>query len=124
MSCRHPFSRCSCRAALLVSLAVSERNRHQETLRQAKVELEERVLERTHALQDRIARQERAEHALRDLSWRLLHAQDEDRRRIARDLHDSTGQSLAALGRLLSKLRKNPGNDPELAGQLDEGGMR
>jgi signal transduction histidine kinase len=34
---------------------------------------------------------------LADLSGRLLHSQDEERRRIARDLHDSVGQLLAAL---------------------------
>jgi signal transduction histidine kinase len=35
--------------------------------------------------------------ALRDLSTRLMRSQDEERRRFARDLHDSTAQSLTAL---------------------------
>lgn len=35
--------------------------------------------------------------ALQDLTQRLLRVQDEERRRVARDLHDSTGQTLAAL---------------------------
>ncbi len=37
------------------------------------------------------------EEAYRHLSNRLLTLQDEERRRLARDLHDSTGQRLAAL---------------------------
>jgi signal transduction histidine kinase len=35
---------------------------------------------------------------LRELSARLLQLQDDERRRIARELHDSVGQMLAALG--------------------------
>ena len=39
------------------------------------------------------------------LSDRLLHLQDEERRKIARDLHDSTGQNLVALATMLGQLR-------------------
>ncbi|HZR56726.1 MAG TPA: CHASE3 domain-containing protein [Terriglobales bacterium] len=39
----------------------------------------------------------RAENAVRRLSARLLQAQDEERRKIARELHDGLGQYLAAL---------------------------
>jgi two-component system, NarL family, sensor kinase len=46
-------------------------------------ELESLVLQRTVALEN--------------LSQRLLKVQDEERRRVARDLHDSTGQTLTAL---------------------------
>ena len=44
-----------------------------------------------------ITEQREAEDSLRMLSHRLMHLQDEERRRIARELHDSTGQSLAAM---------------------------
>jgi len=46
-----------------------------------------------------------AEDELRHLSGRLLRLQDEERRRIARDLHDSTGQDLVALATMLGQLR-------------------
>jgi two-component system, chemotaxis family, CheB/CheR fusion protein len=38
-----------------------------------------------------------SEDALRRLSGRLMQVQDDERRRIAREMHDSTGQKLAAL---------------------------
>jgi PAS domain S-box-containing protein len=47
----------------------------------------------------------RAEEELRRLSGRLLRLQDEERRKIARDLHDSTGQELVALATMLGQLR-------------------
>ena len=55
--------------------------------------------------------EERTE-ALRKLSSRLMHVQDEERRRIARELHDSLGQYLAAAKINLEVLSagKNNGN--------------
>jgi two-component system sensor histidine kinase UhpB len=52
--------------------------------------LEQRVVERTSEL-------EAANESLRALSIRILQAQDEERKRIARELHDSVGQLLAAI---------------------------
>jgi signal transduction histidine kinase len=49
-------------------------------------------------VKDRTADLKAAEDRLRMLSTRLLQLQDEERRNIARELHDSTGQVLAALG--------------------------
>ncbi len=52
-----------------------------------------------------ITERKRMEEELRCLSGRLLHLQDDERRRIARDLHDSTGQNLVALATMLGQLR-------------------
>lgn len=54
----------------------------------------------------------RAEHELRRLAGRLLVLQDEERRRIARELHDSTAQNLVALAFNLDRLeRRTPVNE-------------
>ncbi len=52
------------------------------------------------------AEQQTAEEALRRLSATLLRSQDVERRRIARELHDTTGQNLAALAVTLSVLQR------------------
>jgi signal transduction histidine kinase len=49
---------------------------------------------------------------LRDFSGRLMRAQDEERRRIARDLHDSVGQNLAALAMNLGIIANGAKYDP------------
>ncbi|HUA25504.1 MAG TPA: histidine kinase [Steroidobacteraceae bacterium] len=49
------------------------------------------------ALVHDVTARKRAEEQLRRVAAELLQLQDEERRRIGRDLHDSTGQSLAAL---------------------------
>jgi PAS domain S-box-containing protein len=49
----------------------------------------------------------RAEEELRRVSGQLLRLQDEERRGIARDLHDSTGQDLVALATMLGQVRRS-----------------
>jgi PAS domain S-box-containing protein len=65
----------------------------------------------TSAIRD-ISQRKRAEEALRALSGQLLHTQDEERRRIARDLHDSSGQILAALSMNLAPVVSENGEIP------------
>jgi PAS domain S-box-containing protein len=54
---------------------------------------------------------------IRDLSARLLQAQDEERRHIARELHDSAGQTLVALNMGLAEITEHAKHDPT---QLDK----
>jgi PAS domain S-box-containing protein len=49
----------------------------------------------------------RAQDSLRELSGLLLRSQEEERRRVGRDLHDSTGQLLAALQMSLDRLTQS-----------------
>lgn len=55
---------------------------------------------------------------LQELSWQLMRTRDEERRHIARELHDSAGQSLAVLAigldQLLQKSSNSPGIGPDL----------
>jgi PAS domain S-box-containing protein len=83
------------------SFDVTDRIHAQEALVEAHRELEERVQKRTSELTA-------ARDSLRDLSARLLQVRDEERRRIARELHDSIGQLLAALSMNLAALNRDP----------------
>jgi PAS domain S-box-containing protein len=57
----------------------------------------------------------RAEESLRDLSGRLLSVQDEERRRLARELHEQTAQTLVALTLDLGTVRQRLGTTTDPA---------
>lgn len=65
-----------------------------------------------------ITARKQAEAAARELSGRLLAAQDEERRRLARELHDTTAQTLAALCMNLTMLGAKLSPDDPTAAQL------
>jgi len=61
-----------------------------------------------------------SESSLRKLSSHLLRSQDEERRRIGRDLHDSLGQGLVALKMSLDSLAQATPPETEASSQLAE----
>jgi signal transduction histidine kinase len=64
---------------------------------------------------------QRAEDSHRRLSAQLLRAQDDERRRIALELHDSTAQNLAALAMNLARMNLETGSlDPQTREVLSE----
>jgi PAS domain S-box-containing protein len=75
---------------------------------------------RTQAALERLNRElERSHERLRALSRRLLEVQEEERGRLARDLHDDIGQALTALKIQLESLPR-PAGESALRGRLEE----
>jgi PAS domain S-box-containing protein len=90
-------TRCFVRDVTAQKLAEDALRESEANLRAAKEKLESLVEQRT--------------SALRHLSSRILSLQDAERRRIARELHDSLGQYLVGLKVNLDLLRRSPGQE-------------
>jgi len=74
--------------------------------RQLRNKLEESVQDRTRELEAKNLELLRQTEVVSELSARLLQIQDEERRRIARELHDSVGQMLAAVSMNLAHVNR------------------
>jgi two-component system, NarL family, sensor kinase len=93
----------------------------EERFRRLTETLEQKVRERTLELEQRNAEVVTQAEQLRSLSTSLLQAQDEERRHIARELHDSAGQLLAALTISLDQgIDEARHSAPHLISRLDE----
>ena len=106
---------------------VTARKRTEHELLAARDELEVRVRERTAelahanaALRVEIVEREAAGGRIRQLVGRLVNAQEEERRRLSRELHDTVGQHLAVLTMGLKAVRAQPGSPPQVTERLND----
>ena len=114
-------------AVVALTAETNERKRAEKELQQAHDELEQRVKERTSELFQALADLEsevkvrkEAEERLRNLSLRLMTLRDDERRHIARDLHDTTGQTLASIKMTGALLQRAAGSAPQMRQLFDE----
>jgi two-component system, chemotaxis family, CheB/CheR fusion protein len=107
---------------------LTQRKRWEDSLQQARRDLEARVQERTRELEDanraldaELHERSQVEERIRGLLRRLITIQEDERRRIARDLHDQIGQELAGLSMRLDALHHmTPGDPQALRRAVDE----
>jgi PAS domain S-box-containing protein len=98
-----------------------------EGLRRAQEELDATVQERTRelheaneALREEVEERSRVERERLRLLRRIVSTQEEERRRIARELHDQLGQRLTALRLQLEAMSRQQGKRSELRAQLEQ----
>jgi PAS domain S-box-containing protein len=82
----------------------------EERFRHLAETLDAEVRMRTRELEERNAEMLRQADQLRDLSHRLTRAEDDERRKLARELHDSVGQLLAALSMNIACIEREQRN--------------
>ena len=102
-------------SALVVSWASASRRHVQDALRRAHAETEQKVIERTAdlrrtnaQLEAEIVERKAAQREVEHLAGRLIHAQEQERSRIGRELHDHISQRLGVLTIRIDQLRADP----------------
>lgn len=98
--------------AVVTFVDISERRQAEELLHQARAELEQRVAARTAELSQALEQ-------LRELSAHLDTVREEERTRIARDIHDELGSLLIALKMDVEWIGKRVGDRPALHDKCD-----
>ena len=81
---------------------------------------EQGTLQRMIGMVANITERKLAEAALASVSRRLIEAQEQERSRIARELHDDIGQRLALLAINLAQLQQSPPDSSELPSRIGE----
>jgi len=115
------FAETNRRTLAKLAFSTDELRKTGEALGRSHDELERRVLERTYELQEKNTELRNQAEVVRQLSGRLLQMQDEERRRIARELHDSVGQLIAAMSINLAEVeRENSRLSPKAAAATAE----
>lgn len=109
-----------------VARDITERTFAQEALKRAHEELEERVRERTAELSSsnamlrmEVAERQRVEEQRTQLLTHLVLGEEDERRRIARELHDQLGQQLTALRLTLETLKVQSSERTDLSVQVE-----
>ena len=103
-----------------VARDLTERKRMEDALREARGFLEGKVEERTAELVATLGSLEAEMERRRDLARRLATAQEDERRRVSRDLHDSVGQLMAGLSLALKSVEAAGELPPASAARLAE----
>jgi len=106
---------------------LTEQRRAEEELRRANQQLEVRVRERTfelaklnESLRDEISERIQTERDRVRLLRQIVRAQEDERRRIARDIHDQVGQQMTALRLNLAALDQGYREDAEIREKLEQ----
>lgn len=99
---------------------ITERKHAEMALQAARGELEQRVVERTAALSAANERLRQSHSALQRLSAHLETVREEERTRIAREIHDELGASLTALQLDLGWLTRKIGTQADLAAKVED----
>ena len=118
------------RCALVIAREITQRKHDERALLAARDELAQRVIQSAAelaqtvaTLQAEIAERQQAERKLEEMNDRLhvlaAHLQnmrEDERKRIAREIHDELGQELAALKMDLTLLRRKTERQPDICG--------
>jgi two-component system CheB/CheR fusion protein len=93
------------RGFVKIARDLTERRRDELALHEGRAQLESRVQQRTVELQAEVAQHDAARQQVTALLRKIVTAQEDERTRIARDLHDQLGQQLTALRLSLERHR-------------------